>query len=65
MAADFISTNENHLKIVKDMGKTPTRQLELNMFDFFTFQGITIISLADGRVQLMHSFSNVSISACL
>jgi len=41
MGADFQSNNEEHLKLVKDMG-------------------INIVSLSDGRVQLLHTFANVS-----
>lgn len=35
------SSNEEHMKLVNDMG-------------------ITVATLADGRVQLLHTFSNVS-----
>ena len=40
-AADFQSTNDEHMRILKDMG-------------------ITMVSLADGRVQLLHTSVNVS-----
>jgi mannosidase alpha-like ER degradation enhancer 3 len=40
LGADFQSSNEHHLKLVRDMG-------------------ITIVSLSDGRVQLLHNFANV------
>ena len=40
-AADFQSSNEEHLQILKDMG-------------------VTMVTLADGRVQLLHTSINVS-----
>lgn len=43
LGTDFQSNNDEHLKLIKDMG-------------------INIVSLSDGRVQLLHTFANVNLS---